>query len=328
MTDIAQRATRPPMAGVREVGFKLRDTSVDGQISDGLTLDGYASVFGPPGTVIRSWEGNFREIVAPGAMRKSFRELKPVVQFDHGTHPLIGSLPVAQLISAAEETDPILAPNGGAHIVARLIDTWLTSPLREAIKAGAVSGMSFRFEVLDEAWESADGTPLTTDMAVIRELEKTWDGTIPDDELPLRTLKELRIPELGPVTFPAYEKTSIMVRGGTLDLDRLDDPGQRELLARAIFTMDGAAHEHAVDAAARGEDVGLDESLRLIRGMLLNSAERRQRKLSAGAVDMSDSDARGSRDIDVSAQQVRAMLSDAASRKQRVAEQDRRFGAV
>ena len=269
MTKPIERATRPPTAGVREAAFQLAGDATAG---DGLTLDGWGAVFGVT-EVIDSWEGRFREQIARGSMQKSFKSNPPRVQFDHGNHPLIGSIPIASLISCEEDSDPILAPNGGAHVVARLMDNWLISPVRDAIKAGSIRGMSFRFEVVREGWAYADGSPIKDDMALVRELERTWDASVADDDLPLRTLKELLVPEIGPVTWPAYASTSIAVREGKIQLDRLKhDPKERERLARALFTVDSDAREGAV----RGNRVVVDESLKLIRGMLHNAAERRE----------------------------------------------------
>lgn len=298
MTKPIERATRPPKAGVREAPFKLRDTTGP---NDGSTLDGYGAVFLSE-SVINGFEGRFREVIAPGSMARSFRERPPIVQFDHGQHNLIGSLPIAKLISAAEEIDPVLAPNGGAHIVARMLDDWLFSPIRAAIAAGAISGMSFRFEVIRESWNYASGEPIKDDMSLIRELERTWDGSVPDEDLPLRTLRELKVPEIGPVTWPAYSETSVMVRGGTIDLDRLNEPKQRELLARALFTLDSDVRE----SVARGV-VDPDDGLRAVRGMLLDAAARRvqvSRQPDVG--------------IDDAAQTVRGMLQDIEARKMRV----------
>ena len=87
------------------------------KLNDGLTLDGYGALFNRE-TVIDSHEGRFREKIAPGAMRRSFRESPPKIQFDHGKHPLIGSIPIAVLRSISEEPHPVLAPEGGAHVVA------------------------------------------------------------------------------------------------------------------------------------------------------------------------------------------------------------------
>lgn len=123
MTETIERAVRPPNSSVREAPFRLADPTVDGQPDDGLTLDGYGAVFGAE-TVIDSYEGRFRELIAKGSMAQSFRDAPPIVQFDHGRHNLIGSLPIASLVSATEDTHPTLAPSGGAHIVARIARWW------------------------------------------------------------------------------------------------------------------------------------------------------------------------------------------------------------
>jgi phage head maturation protease len=102
----ARRAVRPPLESVREAPFTLvRDTATDGEPNDGLTLDGYGAVFNRE-TIIDSWEGRFREQIAPGSMKRSFRETPPKIQFDHGRHPMIGSIPIAELRSISEDTDP------------------------------------------------------------------------------------------------------------------------------------------------------------------------------------------------------------------------------
>ena len=218
---------------------------------DGLTLDGYGAVFNRL-TVIDSWEGRFREQIAPGAMKRSFRETPPKVQFDHGRHPMIGSIPIAELRSATEDSHPELAPDGGAHIIARLHDNWLVEPVRDAIASGAVSGMSFRFSVVQEAWSRADGSPIRDDRDLAAELERAIREDLGEDELPVRTLRQLKVPEVGPVTWPAYADTSVSVRSKVIDLGRLHDPEQRKLLASAVLLADLA--EADGDAAQRSTD--------------------------------------------------------------------------
>ncbi len=249
----SERAARPPMQSVRETPFKLRDTTDDGESDDGLTIDGYGAVFNR-GTIIDSWEGRFREIIAPGSMKRSFRETPPKIQFDHGRHPLIGSIPIAELRSITEDTDPELAPEGGAHIIGRVFDNWLMQPVRDAIKAQAISGMSFRFSVIREGWAYADGRPIKDDQALCAELDRTYFGDVPDDDLPIRTLKELQVPEMGPVVWPAYADTSVGIRSGVIDLGRLDDPEQRKLLARAVFLADSAQSQDAEAQRSTGGD--------------------------------------------------------------------------
>lgn len=152
----------------------------DDEEDDGLTLVGYAAVFNSP-TRIAGMGGDFTEVIAPGAFRRTIRAQRPVMQFDHGQHPLIGSLPIAAIRSLAED-------DRGLYVEARVFDNWLTEPLRDAIREEAISGMSFRFSVVKDSWT------------------KTEQGDR------VRTLKEVRLYELGPVVHPAYGDTSVALR--------------------------------------------------------------------------------------------------------------------
>jgi len=161
----------------RSVPFKLERATDDG---DGLTLEGYGAVFDSP-TRIDSWEGQFDEVIARGAFKKTLRERTPVLMFDHGQHPLVGSMPLGRIEAAREDSQ-------GLYVKARLSDNWLVKPVRDAIAEGSISGMSFRFSVVKESW------------------------TERGKNVPLRTLQEVKAPELGPVVFPAYRDTSVGVR--------------------------------------------------------------------------------------------------------------------
>lgn len=241
MTKPIERRAQRPGSGERQAPFALR--SNDTEPNDGWTLDGYGAVFNCF-TVIDSWEGVFREQIANGSMKKSFRENPPIIQYDHGRHPMIGSMPIASVSSVAEESDPELAPAGGAHIVGRMNPNWLIEPLRDCLANGQINGMSFRFSVVREKWETADGKTIKDDQELLNELRRTWDGTVPDDELPIRTLQELRVPEMGPVCWPAYTETSAGVR--SINLDELGtDPDQRAALARKLFAVPDLGAVHA-----------------------------------------------------------------------------------
>lgn len=263
MTIDVQRAVLPPHADLlRTSPFILR--SAEERDDDGLTLDGYGAVFNRE-TIIDSWEGRFREALATGSMRKSFRELTPRIQFDHGHHPLIGSIPIARFKQGfpREEIDAERAPEGGAHVVARLLDNWLVQPVHEAIAEGAIDGMSFRFSVNREDWHDADGKKIT-DEAVLRELlRRSWMEDVPDEELPLRTLKEVRVSEIGPVVWPAYADTSVGVRSQsvTIDLGRLNDPAEQNKLARAVILADRAEAPAQPDTPAEAGAVEHPEPL-------------------------------------------------------------------
>lgn len=241
-----ERAQVPPRDDVlRMAPFALRadDDDRDGE-DDGLTLDGYGAVFNRE-TIIDSWEGRFREKISPGAMKKSFRENPPRIQFDHGRHPLIGSIPIAALRSISEDSHPELAPEGGAHVIGRLHDNWLIEPVRDAIASRSVDGMSFRFSVVRERWYGPDGKEIRDEEQLREALRRTWYEDVPDEELLLRDLRELKVPEVGPVVWPAYDETSVGVRSTVIDLGRLDDPDTRKTLARAVLLADAAEREPA-----------------------------------------------------------------------------------
>jgi HK97 family phage prohead protease len=168
-----------PDLELRAVAFQLRSDASDG---DGLTLEGYAAVFDSP-TFISDRLGEYEETIAPGAFKRSVNARKPVLQFDHGQHPVLGSVPIGAIEALAEDSR-------GLFVRARLFDNWMTQPVRDAITAGAIDGMSFRFETIRDArenWESLDGDRK-------------------------RTLQEVRLHELGPVVFPAYQDTSVALR--------------------------------------------------------------------------------------------------------------------
>lgn len=266
----SKRAARPPLESVREAPFSLVRSEDDSEQNDGLTLDGYGAVFNRE-TIIDSYEGKFREKIAPGAMKRSFRESPPKVQFDHGRHPMIGSIPIASLRSISEEVDPVLAPEGGAHVVARLFDNWLMEPVRDAIAGGAVNGMSFRFSVVREQWETPDGKVIRDEDQLMAELRRTWYDDVPDNELLVRTLKELKVPEIGPVTWPAYADTSVSMRSKVIDLGRLHDPEQRKLLAEAVFIADAASQD---ETAQRDADDEHEESSAVERPEESDDAQR------------------------------------------------------
>ncbi len=177
----------PPDGSTRSVDFE--------QIvaDDGLTLEGYAAVFDSPTRISNFFEGDFTETIQRGAFARAVRaNPKPVMQFDHGSHPLLGSIPVGVIKSMRED-------DKGLFISARVHDNWLTEPLRDAIKEGSITGMSFRFTV-----------PKGGD---------TWSAD--RDE---RTVTDVDVPELGPVVFPAYAETSVSVRSQQF-AEAVTDPG-------------------------------------------------------------------------------------------------------
>lgn len=287
-----ERAARPPLDGLREAPFSV----VRADEGDGMTLDGWGAVFNRE-TVIDSWEGRFREKIAPGAMKRSFRETPPKIQFDHGRHPTIGSIPIAKLERVAEETDPVFAPEGGAHIVGRFLDHPIVDLVRQAIEAEAINGMSFRFSVMQESWQTADGRAIRDDQALMVELARSLN--LPDDELPVRILRQVKVPEMGPVVWPAYAETSVSARS-IIDLGALrrGDPEQRRLLAGAMLLADIGGQD-TNDDAQRDTDEAVERT-----------SDDEQQDTESPVVERPSS-TRGMRAVDVMVRRARDAVLDA-----------------
>jgi hypothetical protein len=151
---------------------------------DGRTLVGYAAMFNRA-TTINSWEGNFKETIAPGAFSRSLKNSgdKVKILFNHGMDPSIGDKPLGRATVIREDQK-------GLYVEVPLSRTSYNDDLIALLDDGALDGMSFRFSV-----------PSGGD---------TWE--YPTKGLPTRTLTEVKLLELGPVTFPAYQATSAGVR--------------------------------------------------------------------------------------------------------------------
>lgn len=155
-------------------------------------------------------EGRFLEQIAPGAFANTIRENRNEIRvlFQHGQDPQIGEKPLASLETLGED-------GIGAYYGGRLFDTAYGRDLVPLLAAG-VLGSSFRFHVRRETLD-----PLPARSAHNRE------------RLPERIVREVRLYELGPVTFPAYATTSAGL-GTTNAAPRSRRMGDAEWLARLL----------------------------------------------------------------------------------------------
>lgn len=205
----------PPKLVLRAVDFRAADEETEG---DGRTLEGYAAVFDTP-TQINSWEGTFSEKIAKGAFRKTLKERTPVLQFDHGRDYRTGTVPIGAFDKIAED-------DHGLSVLARLFDNPVVEPIRQAIEGRAITGMSFRFEIVRDEWRD------TETGKTIKPGPDLWDALWDNDDPAKieRTIKEVKLFEAGPVVFPAYAETSVGVRDL---LDRLS-PDDRDRVLREL----------------------------------------------------------------------------------------------
>lgn len=133
--------------------------------------------------------GGFRESIAPGACNKSLREADIVALNNHNSWQPLGRTSAGNLAlkSTTRGIEPDLQP----------IDTSYGSDLLKNVKAKIVRGWSFGFEVVKDDW-TLDGEPADE-----------YTGTD-------RTIREMKLIEVSPVTFPAYAQTEISARSGIL----------------------------------------------------------------------------------------------------------------
>lgn len=208
--------------------------------SDDGTLFGHFTVYNDF-QVIRDWLGEYEERILPGAFTKTLRERVPRVMFDHGQNADYGPHPIA--VHQLHRDDP-----SGPYVEAALLETHPRRDLTvEMIQRGAISGMSFQFEVMNEEWEYADSDD--------------------PDALDRRTIQQVRLYEYGPVVWPAYEGTDVGVR-----MDRLPQWAVDMLSGNPQplpSTSGRAADGHPIEAADTGRNLlGPSDARRALARMM------------------------------------------------------------
>jgi len=146
-------------------------------------------------------EGRFLERIQPGAFRKTFTDQgnRMRVLFQHGKDPTIGDQPIAAPRELREDET-------GPYFEADLLDgvpPLILSGLREG-----QYGVSYRFQVVREDWEPKPGKSDVNPLG-----------------LPERTIREAKVFEFGPVTFPADAGADVMVRSLT---DQMTPPAPEQ----------------------------------------------------------------------------------------------------
>src|SRR5258706_3130819 len=139
-------------------------------------IRGYALVFHKPSVDL----GGFREIMLPESVDRTLREAIDVrALVDHDTSKVLGRMKAGTL--ALRKTPQ------GLQVEIDPPNTTAARDILESVNRGDVSGMSFAFRVLTDAWHEEDGQPI-------------------------REVVDMRISEVSVVTFPAYPDTSVSLR--------------------------------------------------------------------------------------------------------------------
>lgn len=161
-------------------GIERRNLSV-GELrtitdDDGLRhIIGYAAVFNSLSEDL----GGFREKIDPGAFANSINSDDVRALWNHDSNYILGRNKSGTLTLAEDQR--------GLKIDITPPDSQWARDLMTSIERGDVSQMSFGF----------------------RTVEQRWEGEYPDET---RTLMEVQLFDVSPVTFPAYPDTSIGLR--------------------------------------------------------------------------------------------------------------------
>lgn len=226
-------------AAVLDDGIELRNADGDAM----PTLVTRFAVF-DTWTEIDSWyEGRFLERLGQGAFAKTIRESLDQVKvlYDHGHDFHVGNKVLGPIRSITEEAAGPLAE-------VPLLDTSYNRDLIPGLEAG-LYGASFRFRVVKDEWDEEPGRS-----------DHNPDG------LPERTIREVKLYEFGPVTFPAYAQA-------TAGLRSLSDRYHRDLRTRHD-------HDGTRGAAGRDEPHQHDPSEPPAHSLVIPHTDRRTRLLS------------------------------------------------
>lgn len=190
------------------------------------TLRGYAAVFETLSAVI--W--GFREKIAPGAFADGLAAGDDVrALWNHNTDYVLGRTKNGTLSLSEDET--------GLAFELTPPETQLARDLVASVARGDVDQMSFGFVVLEDDW------------------------SMDDNDQVIRTLRKIKLYEISPVTFPAYQATSVGLRGEELVYGIKPEIPAEVLRAQASAGETGQAEPAQVRQALRARMLQLAETI-------------------------------------------------------------------
>ena len=197
-------------SGEERRSLTLSDASVsidDAGETAGPRFGGHAAVFSSRTAIGNPQTFGFFEEIAPGAFSKTLAEGDARMLVDHDS---------AHVVSRVSAGTLRLSQDQRGLAVDSELDTNLSyvNDLVANLRNGNITGMSFGFQVVKDDWST-------------EEARNAEGGT---SEVEVRIIREAKLIEVSPVTFPAYESTDAGVRDSiTTALRHRGDP---EAIAR------------------------------------------------------------------------------------------------
>lgn len=160
---------------VERRSFNVEEFRVVGD--EGKTIIGHAAIFNSLSEDL----GGFREQIASGSFARAIGEDDVRALFNHDANLILGRNRAGTLKMSEDER--------GLKVEITPPDTVFANDLMKSIDRGDVSQMSFAFRVVKESWEHGEG-----------------------GEPDIRTLQEVELFDVSPVTYPAYKQTDVGLR--------------------------------------------------------------------------------------------------------------------
>jgi HK97 family phage prohead protease len=145
-------------------------------------ISGYGAIFDSEADI-----GPYREVIRKGTFARAIRERQDVrALLNHDSNCILGRTKSGTL--ALSEDDR------GLRFVCELPDTSIGHDVLESVKRGDITGCSFGFRCVKDEWSRDRST---------------------------RELRDVDLLDVGPVTFPSYDQTSVQARSAAFGLDRV-----------------------------------------------------------------------------------------------------------
>jgi HK97 family phage prohead protease len=155
------------------------DLKVEKREDGRRTISGYAAVFNCDSQDL----GGFVERISPGAFKEALKTSDTRALFNHDANFVLGRKSAGTLRLKEDER--------GLFMEIDPPQTQAAKDLMESIKRGDISEQSFAFSVQDDKWSNMDDP----------------------DKMTVRTVEKIsHLFDVSPVTYPAYQDTSVALR--------------------------------------------------------------------------------------------------------------------